>query len=121
MGKTIILTISAIAFCCNILFGQNVSYEPLYEMSDLENRVLDQELIVGKTPSNQSVSSTGAFTYNIPIDLPQGINGSTPSVSINYSSQGGNGIVGFGWGIAAGSSISRVNYDHFQYVLREMK
>ncbi len=51
--------------------------------------------------------SGGQARYQIPIDLPPGRKGIQPSVSVTYSSQGGNGIVGHGWSLNAGGAISR--------------
>jgi hypothetical protein len=57
---------------------------------------------------NFAVSADGAATYSIPIALPKGRAGMEPSVSIGYSSQGGNGLLGVGWSLSAGASqISR--------------
>ncbi|MDT3281738.1 RHS repeat-associated core domain-containing protein [Shewanella scandinavica] len=55
----------------------------------------------------QAGVSGGQASYQIPIDLPPGRNGVQPSVSLSYNSQGGNGILGVGWSLNAGSSISR--------------
>lgn len=55
----------------------------------------------------QAGVSGGQASYHIPIDLPPGRNGVQPSVSLSYNSQGGNGILGVGWSLNAGSSISR--------------
>jgi RHS repeat-associated protein len=60
----------------------------------------------GPVPGTAGVSG-GAATYNIPLSLPPGRNGMSPEISINYSSKGGNGIMGLGWSISAGSEISR--------------
>gem|GEM_PF-1047915 len=49
----------------------------------------------------------GIASYSIPIQLPPGRNGMQPSVSLNYSSRGGNGIAGQGWSLATGDSIHR--------------
>lgn len=53
------------------------------------------------------VNESGAATYSIPIALPAGTAGVAPQLSLNYSSQGGNGFVGLGWSIAGTSAISR--------------
>ncbi|MCU8075777.1 HNH endonuclease [Shewanella sp. SM29] len=55
----------------------------------------------------QAGVSGGQASYHIPIDLPPGRNGVQPPVSLSYNSQGGNGILGVGWSLNAGSSISR--------------
>jgi hypothetical protein len=63
----------------------------------------------GRTVGSFSVSPSGAATYSIPIWTPPGPNGVTPSLSLSYSSQGGNGLAGVGWSLAAVSSIERCN------------
>ena len=47
---------------------------------------------VGVTEGQLAVSLSGAATYNIPIQVPPGLNGVVPQLSLNYSSQSGNGI-----------------------------
>ncbi|WP_284244624.1 RHS repeat-associated core domain-containing protein [Thalassotalea insulae] len=59
------------------------------------------------TPGEFRVDESGAATYSIPLSLPQGIAGVTPSVSLNYSSAGGNGPLGKGWNIGGQSAITR--------------
>jgi RHS repeat-associated protein len=63
--------------------------------------------IVGTIPGKFEVSSTGAATYTIPIEVPKGVNGMEPQVSLVYNSQAGNGIAGWGWNIGGLSMISR--------------
>ncbi len=62
--------------------------------------------IVGAVQGSGGVSG-GQASYSIPIVVPPGRKGMQPSVSLNYSSSSGNGVVGVGWGLSAVSSISR--------------
>lgn len=55
----------------------------------------------------QASVNGGQAAYTIPIDLPPGRNGIQPNVSISYNSQGGSGVLGMGFSLNAGDSISR--------------
>lgn len=68
---------------------------------------------VGVTNGEMSVSLTGAAVYNVPIMVPPGINDVVPEISLNYYSQGGNGLAGYGWNIAGLSSITRTSSTKF--------
>ena len=59
------------------------------------------------------VNDAGAATISIPLEFPEGINGMTPKLSLNYNSQGGNGIMGHGWALGGMSKISRVPYTYY--------
>lgn len=63
---------------------------------------------VGITEGQLSVSLTGGANYNIPIAAPPGINGIIPEIGLSYSSQGGNGLAGYGWNLTGLSNISRI-------------
>lgn len=62
---------------------------------------------VGLMPGSFRVDESGAATYSIPLQLPEGIAGVTPQLALNYSSLAGNGVMGVGWSIGGLSSISR--------------
>jgi len=64
----------------------------------------DGPLIV---PGSFAVGSTGAATYSVPIQVPPGTAGMVPALSLGYSSQGGNGLVGMGWSLGGLPSVSR--------------
>lgn len=66
------------------------------------------EIKPGILSGQLGVSGSGAATYILPIEVPQGRNGMTPSVALNYNSQSGDGILGQGWMISGWSYISRV-------------
>ncbi|MDR1679841.1 MAG: FG-GAP-like repeat-containing protein [Prevotellaceae bacterium] len=53
------------------------------------------------------VSPTGAATYTMPIEMPAGVAGIQPSLSLLYNSQAGNGIMGTGFSFSGLSSITR--------------
>lgn len=63
---------------------------------------------VGLTEGQLSVNLSGAANYDIPINVPIGINGVVPKITINYNSQSGNGLAGYGWNISGLSVISRI-------------
>ena len=58
-------------------------------------------------PGQFSVNSTGAATYSIPVSVPPGSAGLVPALSLDYSSQGSDGIVGLAWALNGLPSITR--------------
>ncbi|MBP6882460.1 MAG: VCBS repeat-containing protein [Candidatus Levybacteria bacterium] len=63
--------------------------------------------LAGATEGNFDVNSLGAATYSVPISVSPGTGGIQPKLSLSYSSQAGNGILGMGFAITGLSSISR--------------
>ena len=64
-------------------------------------------VLVGTMPGQLDVDSAGAATMSVPLTLPPGTRGVLPSLSLEYSSQAHNGLLGMGWRLAGLSSISR--------------
>ncbi len=89
-----------------------VAYEPIQYGSLIDEntppRNIRTDREIGTIQGSQSVSLTGGATYSIPISLPSGTNGMEPSLSVNYNSQAGVGLLGYGWSLGIGSSITRV-------------
>lgn len=82
-------------------------------ISNEEDLPPSHDATVGAVAGSADVSG-GAATYTVPIALPPGRSGMQPSVSLNYSSRGGNGIAGLGWSVGAGSSIQRCPHTRAQ-------
>ena len=64
--------------------------------------------VVGSLGGSVDVSLLGGATYTIPIDLPTGLGGMKPQLSICYNNQSRNGLLGWAWDLAGISSITRV-------------
>ncbi|MCC6876698.1 MAG: hypothetical protein IT378_20510, partial [Sandaracinaceae bacterium] len=57
--------------------------------------------IEGMGESFSPVLSSGTATFGVPIAVAPGRAGVQPSLSLSYATTGGNGPVGFGWGMGA--------------------
>lgn len=75
--------------------------------------------VVGTIPGHVDVSDLGAATYTIPIEVPTGMRGMTPSVSFTYNSNGGDGTMGIGWSLSGLSKIYRSGSTLFKNVKPE--
>jgi len=71
------------------------------------NGGINANLAVGATAGELNVDKSGAATYSIPLWTTPGTAGMEPKISLNYSSQAGPGIAGFGWSIGGISVITR--------------
>ncbi len=69
--------------------------------------------IPGTIGGSIDISPTGAATYQLPIQVSPGSHGMQPNLSIVYSSQSGNGLLGWGWNLAGISSISRASKNSY--------
>ncbi len=65
-----------------------------------------RDVTVGAVAGEGGVSG-GQASYAIPIQVPPGRSDMQPQVSLNYSSQSGNGILGMGWSLSVNGAISR--------------
>ncbi|MCG8685028.1 MAG: hypothetical protein MI892_09155, partial [Desulfobacterales bacterium] len=68
---------------------------------------------VGSIKGEFGVSSFGSATYNIPIEIPQGINGIQPSISLSYNSSANEGLAGMGWSLNGVSYIAVTSQNLF--------
>lgn len=68
---------------------------------------IDRSKAVGEISIKSGTSASGAKTYEIPINVYQGIRNLTPSISLSYNSQQGSSTLGMGWCISGISMIAR--------------
>lgn len=88
----------------------NADYLTSGEIVNGLTRTLDKtNFVPGTIGGSIDVSPTGAANYSIPIQVSPGSHGMVPGLSINYSSQSGNGLLGYGWNLGGLSSITRAN------------
>lgn len=62
---------------------------------------------VGYLDGSSSVTSSGEFTYRIPLEVPAGRAGMQPELALTYGSRRGNGLLGVGFAIEGLSEIRR--------------
>ncbi|MCQ9638970.1 type IV secretion protein Rhs [Chryseobacterium sp. WG14] len=70
------------------------------------------------TKGDIEVTRAGQFQFSLPIDVPPGIKSVTPNINLVYTSESGNGMVGYGWSISGISAIKRIekNIDNAEEV-----
>lgn len=66
------------------------------------------EYAVGQIPYQEDVTPYGGRVYNVPIMITP-LAKFTPQISLQYNSQAGNGLAGYGWNIGGLSSITITN------------
>ncbi len=62
---------------------------------------------VGSTNAEFQVDPSGTANYSIPLYTPPGIGDMQPTLSINYGSQGSNGLLGVGFTVSGLSTVTR--------------
>lgn len=95
------------------ILGLAQNYQNEISEAELMGRDIDVILPVGVTDGAPGASPTGGATYTMPIYVPPGTNGMEPSVSVNYNSQSGDGVLGWGWSLSAASAIVRTGMDFY--------
>jgi hypothetical protein len=78
---------------------------------DYTERNFNPDLNVGAIKSTFNVTPSGEATYQVPIYAPPGTAGMQPNIAIAYSSQSGNGLLGFGFDISGLSVITRIPHN----------
>lgn len=85
----------------NLLAGNN-GYSAMSVSDDAT------EYAVGQIPYQEDVTPYGGRVYNVPIMITP-LAKFTPQISLQYNSQAGNGLAGYGWNIGGLSSITITN------------
>jgi RHS repeat-associated protein len=75
------------------------------------HKAIADNYAVGDMGGFFNVNESGAATYTLPFDLPDGINGLKPSLGLVYNSQSGNAVAGMGTSIYGTSVITRTPKD----------
>ena len=69
--------------------------------------IADNTLLVGNIGMSGIVDQIGGAAITIPIEVPAGVKGMQPNLSLVYNSHRGYGLAGWGWDLAGISSIQR--------------
>ncbi len=75
-------------------------------MDPADDSDTDEEFM-GYLNGSFSVAASGNAHYSLPIEVPPGIRGIQPEMSITYSSAAKNGLLGWGWNLNGLSRIHR--------------
>lgn len=95
------ITLLSFFFLAPVLLFSPQKVESPYDSPPLSST------LVGATSGSFNVSDAGSATYSIPIIVSPGTSGMQPSISLSYSSSGGNGVMGLGWSMLGISTIQR--------------
>lgn len=104
---------------------------PLATVAEPLEELITDDVYLGAVKGEHQITSAGDLSYDVPLDIPIGINGVEPSLSLKYNSSGRNGVVGWGWRLSGLPRISRCraswavdryvsglsNQDDYQYCL----
>ncbi|PWL39603.1 hypothetical protein DKG77_01860 [Flagellimonas aquimarina] len=85
-----------------------LDYEMSEDESSSESELVNLSGSEGSITADLSVNSSGGLNYSIPINVPPGLNGVVPEVSLDFDSHTGRGMAGWGWNVSGVSVITRI-------------
>lgn len=111
MKKYVLLCIAILQGLPSMALSQKNDSIPLRSLES--QYTINKNLPVGTIDGVADVSSSGAATYTVPIEIAHGEYGYWPSLQLVYNSQSGDGILGIGWNLSGVSAISRCGKSHY--------
>lgn len=110
------VVIGAVAFVSCAFEGDTWTGGPTERTSS--EAVVPAGTDVGTLPGQFAVTPGGTASYSVPLWTPDGRNGMSPRLSLNYSSSAGDGPAGLGWALAGGTSVIQRCTDNSPVVRR---
>lgn len=90
-----------------------LDHEMSEDESSSESELVNLSGSEGSITADLSVNSSGGLNYSIPINVPPGLNGVVPEVSLDFDSHTGRGMAGWGWNVSGVSIITRIPSTEF--------
>ncbi len=78
-----------------------------HERASIAPPLATKTIVPGTIPASFAITDSGDAALTMPIAVPPGRTGVEPSIAISYNSSAGNEVLGMGFAISGGSSITR--------------
>ncbi|MBR7022921.1 MAG: VCBS repeat-containing protein [Bacteroidales bacterium] len=94
-------------YICTLLLMAALGHAAVGQNGNPVPEAREDNTVVGAIGGTVDVSAIGSATYTVPIQVPEGIGGIQPALSVGYNNVGGNGLLGWCWDMQGISKISR--------------